>query len=139
MGESMFSDPFTAVMALIILAFIGTLAVFFRIWRECDSLRASIRELKDTMRLYAVEASQQNQDLAAALRELRAGVIASPKPEECPDEACLGALLEKGLPNIMGGSARFPEPRADTPASAAHREDEDLIRRLGDGLDKGTA
>jgi hypothetical protein len=118
MGERMFSDPFTAVMALIILAFIGTLAVFLRIWRELDSLRASIRELKDSMQFYAVDASQQNRDLAAALLDLRANADASAKPENGAGETCLGDLLEKGLPNLRG----------------EHREDEDLIRRLRDGI-----
>lgn len=129
----MFSDPFTAVMALILLAFIGTLAVFLRIWRELDSLRASIRELKDSMQFYAVDASQQNRDLAVALRDLRANAESPAKGETRKDEACLGELLEKGLPNLMGGAEESSEPRIAF-ASTHQQEDEDLIRRLGDGI-----
>lgn len=138
MGERMFSDPFTAIMALILLAFIGTLAVFLRIWRELDSLRASIRELKDGMQFYAVDASQQNRDLAAALRELRANGELPAKAENRAGEACLGELLEKGLPNLMGDTEERPEPRI-TLASSRQEEDEDLIRRLGDGINMDSA
>ncbi|CAK7035617.1 MAG: hypothetical protein DELT_00550 [Desulfovibrio sp.] len=129
----MFSDPFTAIMALVLLAFIGTLAVFLRIWRELDSLRASIRELKDNTQFYAVDLAQQNRDLAVAIRDLRAASDTGQAPQERADEACLGDLLEKGLPNLVGNTAPVPMPRISLGGST-HEEDEDLIRRLGAGL-----
>lgn len=132
----MFSDPFTAVMALILLAFIGTLAVFLRIWRELDSLRASLRELKDTIQFDAIDVSRQHYEIAAALRELRAGAGTPAKAEDGAHETCLGELLEKGLPKLIDDAEEAPEPRI-TLASSRRQEDDNLILRLGDGINKG--
>lgn len=96
----MFFDQFTAVMALIILAFIGTLAVFFRIWRELEALREHMADIRESFRLYAVDMAQQNRDLASAVRDLRA--MAGRR--DADDEA-LGGLLERGLPDL---ARRFP-------------------------------
>lgn len=129
----MFSDPFTAVMALILLAFIGTLAVFLRIWRELDSLRTSIRELKDTIQFDALDVSRQNCELADALRELRTGVSTSARAEDGARETCLGELLERGLPNLTGGAEGAPGSRL-TLASSRRQKDDTLNFRPGDGI-----
>ena len=88
----MFSNPFTAVMALILLAFIGTLVIFFCVWRELDALRRTVQDMRSSMQFVALDMEQHTRDLAAILRELRQLTGG--------DAADLGALLEKGLPNL---------------------------------------
>lgn len=123
----MFSDPFTAIMALILLAFIGTLAVFFRIWRELDGVRASLRELRETVQLYAVDAAQQNRDLATLVRDPR-GMRAGQGGEASPAGGdCLGDLLERGLPNL---TVAAPDH------GAAAGNDDDVFRSFGNDLDR---
>ena len=119
----MFSDPFTAVMALILLAFAGTLAVFLRIWRELDHLHKAVRDIKDHLQFYAVDSAQQNRDLANIVRELRS--TAATKNNSAPDSAseCLGELLEKGLPNLIEENA--------VPGDLNANDEEALFRRLG--------
>lgn len=127
----MFSDPITAVMALILLAFAGTLAVFLRIWRELDLLHKAVREIKDHLQFYAVDSAQQNRDLANIVRELR-GVMAKNSAEPDPAAECLGELLEKGLPNLAGQDARIDPLPADSHAALSADDDEEaLFRRLG--------
>lgn len=151
----MFSDPFTAVMALILLAFIGTLAIFFRIWRELDALRAALRDIRESLRFYAVDSAQQNRDLAAIIRELRSMTAAQGGEAQREGDDCLGELLERGLPNLALLEENVkPESLSVKPASSHHAlapgsgklslgyggpasgrsDDDDLIRRLGNGL-----
>jgi len=151
----MFSDPFTAVMALILLAFIGTLAIFFRIWRELDALRAALRDIRESLRFYAVDSAQQNRDLAAIIRELRSMAAAQNGETQPEGGDCLGELLERGLPNLVLAEGNVkPESLAvksafsrHAPApghgklsfghgepASGHSDDDDLIRRLGNGL-----
>lgn len=113
-------------MALILLAFIGTLAVFLRVWRELEALRASVRELKDSLQFYAVDAAQQNRDMAAAFREGRGSEDAPGKKSARPEEDCLSHLLEYGLPNLLDGGAS-----ASPATPSGHEEDENRIRRAG--------
>lgn len=124
----MFSDPFTAVMALILLAFIGTLAVFLRIWRELDHVRTILRDIRESLQFYAVDIAQQNRDLARIVRELRG--MSAGRDERDPANECLSELLERGLPNIAsgGGNARHERPRE---SDSAKSDDAELFRRLG--------
>ena len=95
----MFSDPFTAVMALILLAFVGTLAVFLRLWSELGVLRNSLKDVRDTMRLCSLDLERQNQDIAAILRELR-GLAGEKNGTLHTVDSSLSDLLERGLPNL---------------------------------------
>lgn len=123
----MFSDPFTAVMALILLAFIGTLAVFLRIWRELDQLHRAVRDIKEHMRFSAADIEQQNRDIANIARELRSLAPAGGGGERDTAGECLGELLEKGLPNLAPGNA----PNAYAPDETAPDDEDTLFRRLG--------
>lgn len=121
----MFSDPFSAVMALVILAFVGTLAVFFRIWRELDAVRRSLAEVREALQYLAVDAAQQNRDLAGMIRDLRSG-------ERAPDPAddCLGKLLERGIPNLMDAPKSESALKSVPPLSLGDAEENDFLRRL---------
>lgn len=142
----MFADPFSAVMALILLAFVGTLAVFFRIWRELDGVRRSLNDIRESLQYYSVDAAQQNRELATLVRELR-GLTGQQEGSDC-----LGELLEKGLPNLVDtpfqnaqnvqkglkGSA-LPDISAPAagPAFGGHEEEDDFLRRFEAGSGKG--
>lgn len=147
----MFADPFSAVMALILLAFVGTLAVFFRIWRELDGLRRSIDDIRKNVQYYAVDAAQQNRDLAGLIRESR-----NPADQPGTGGDCLGELLEKGLPNLapefsaapLSPHLAAPQVSAASPVSRGLpdlaprnaeplNEEEDFLRRFEDVSGKG--
>lgn len=124
----MFSDPFSAVMALVLLAFIGTLAVFFRIWKELDGLRGTLEDIRKSMQYYAVDAAQQNRDLAGLIRETRGGAA---QAEVGTGDVSLGELLEKGLPNL----AETPLAKSSLPDIAPNirssgDEEADFLRRF---------
>ena len=87
----MFSNPFTAVMALILLAFIGTLVIFFCIWREIDALRRNMQDMRSNMQFAILDMEQQSRDHAVILRELR---------QLTGNDADLGEMLEKGIGNL---------------------------------------
>lgn len=96
----MFSDPFTSLMAVVLLAFTGLLGVFFYLWRELDSMRAALYEIQDALHLYSAEAEQQSRDIAALLREVRGhGGNAASDVAPAPDKET-GELLELGLPKL---------------------------------------
>ena len=104
----MFSNPFTAVMALILLAFVGTLIIFFCIWRELDALRRTVQDMRSSMQFVALDMEQHTRDLAAILRELR----------QLTDNGNvdLGVMLENGLPNLEGKFvSEMPGCRTDAP------------------------
>lgn len=122
-------------MALILLAFVGNLAIFFRIWRELDGVRRSLDEVRTNQQYYAVDAAQQNRDLAALIRELRNG--ARQGADSGGD--CLGELLERGISNLS------PAPSAGrilpdiVSGAGIPDEDEDFLRRFEKERSKGTA
>ena len=120
----MFSDPFTAVMALILLAFIGTLAVFLRIWRELDSLRAILADIRDSLQLYAVDAAQQNRELASIVRDLR--VVTGTHQASTQADTCLGELLERGIPNLP----QEQPGQEEAELVSVQRADAELFRHL---------
>lgn len=128
----MFSDPFSAVMAVVILAFVGILAVFFRIWRELDSVRRSLTEVRESLQYLAVDAAQQNRDLAGMIRDLRSGECAA-----APADDCLGELLEKGIPNLMGTPKLEPALKSVPPLSLGDAEENDFLRRFEPAPGKG--
>lgn len=121
----MFSDPFSAVMALVILAFAGTLAVFFRIWRELDAVRRSLAEVRESLQYLAVDAAQQNRDLVGMIRDLRSGERAAD-----PAGDCLGELLEKGIPNLMDAPKPGSTLKSVPPLSLGDAEENDFLRRF---------
>ncbi|SBV95129.1 hypothetical protein KL86DPRO_10817 [uncultured delta proteobacterium] len=157
----MFADPFSAVMALILLAFIGTLAIFFRIWRELDALRRTLGDIRESLQYYAVDVAQQNRELANLAGELRGVTASRAASREASQDAqstvtrdpaddCLGALLEKGLPNLVdnpslgGGKPAYdfaPGSRTAFAEKAAFidKDEEDFLRRFGTGPEKGPA
>ncbi|GHV53167.1 hypothetical protein FACS1894206_03310 [Deltaproteobacteria bacterium] len=122
----MFSDPFTAVMALILLGFAGTLAAFLWIGREMDLLRKSLRDVQSAIQLYAVDSAQRNQDLASLIHELRGGSLQNENTDAAGSS--LGDLLERGLPNLVGLHA--PSCTANT---ALRADEDDLLQRLESG------
>lgn len=126
----MFADPFTAVMALILLAFIGTLAVFFRIGRELESLRRALGDIRESLQYYAVDGAQQNRDLAALIRELRG---LSPRQGGTAPEENLGDLLEKGLPNLVDDPLVGRAGRKAAPVFGGKAEEEDFLSRFESG------
>lgn len=119
----MFGNPFTAVMALILLAFVGTLAVFLRIWRELESVRRALDEVRESLQFYAVDAAQQNRDLTALARELRDSLPRDAANPGEPKDACLGELLERGIPNLLDEKSQGTggPDYGRTPASADYR------------------
>ena len=127
----MFADPFTAVMALILLAFIGTLAVFFRIGRELESLRRALGDIRESLQYYAVDAAQQNRDLAVLIRELR-GQASKRDGTDRQGEDSLGDLLEKGLPHLAADPLVGRAGRNGKPVLAENAEEEDFLRRFRD-------
>lgn len=141
----MFSDPFSAVMALILLAFVGTLAVFFRIWRELDGVRRSLNDIRESLQYYSVDAAQQNRELASLVRELR-GLAGAQEQQESDN---LGDLLDRGLPNLVDASSQKDQkglkgsllPDLSAPAAVAafggHAEEDDFLRRFEAGAGKG--
>ena len=127
-------------MALILLAFIGTLAIFFRIWRELDGVRRSIGEIRESLQYYAVEAGQQNRDLANLVRELRSLTGTAEREAPGSGDDSLGELLEKGLPNLMDASASAGGNCINRPLPPLHdREEEDFLRRFETGPGKGAS
>ncbi|MCC8194674.1 MAG: hypothetical protein LIP28_08530 [Deltaproteobacteria bacterium] len=131
-------------MALILLAFAGTLAIFFRIWRELDAIRRSLGDLRESLQYYAVDAAQQNRDLANLVEDLRDRAAPEGPATPAPVADNLGALLEKGLPNLME-AASFEEEAVAGPAHSeslrfgAEEEEKDFLRRLEPGMRKTPA
>lgn len=130
-------------MALILLAFVGTLAMFFRIWRELDGLRRALDDVRKNVQYYAVDAAQQNRDLAALIRE-RGG----DRQDAYKGGDCLGELLERGIPNLSTASSpsaplsSAPSGGSSLPDIASGTgmlDDEDFFRRFEKRPDKGHA
>lgn len=137
----MFADPFSAVMALILLAFVGTLAIFFRIWRELDALRRALGEVRESLQYSVAEVDQQNHELANLAGEIRRLTASQPAAAREPAADNLGTLLEKGLPNLVGntvfgGKAAYGPEHSSAPAFP-DREEEDFFRRLKSGPEEG--
>lgn len=148
-------------MALILLAFIGTLAIFFRIWRELDAMRRALGDIRESLQYYAVDVAQQNRELANLVGELRG--LTESKAESRgasqgtrgtvtrdPADESLGALLDKGLPNLVdnpvlgGGKPAYDFDRPSGTAFAgktafADKDEEDFLRRFGTGPERGPA
>lgn len=134
-------------MALILLAFVGTLAVFFRIWRELDGVRRSLNDIRESLQYYSVDAAQQNRELAGLVRELR-GLVG---PQEQQESNNLGELLDRGLPNLVAASSQKDQkglkgsalPDLSAPAAGqvfgGHAEEEDFLRRFEAGSGKGSS
>lgn len=136
-------------MALILLAFVGTLAIFFRIWRELDSVRRALDDVRKSLQYYAVDAAQQNRDLAVLIREQRSG----DRQETDAGDDCLGELLERGIPNLSASPSDDFSPADPDPASSGGSslpdiasgtgmlddEEEDFFRRFEKGPGKGFA
>ncbi len=118
-------------MALILLAFIGTLAVFFRLWRELDGLRRSLGDIREMLQYVSVDASQQNRELANLARDLRALTNPQDAANGAAANDSLGELLEKGLPNLVGGAQTTEQAaRYSMGPRDAAREEEDFLRRF---------
>lgn len=130
----MFADPFSAVMALILLAFIGTLAVFFRIWRELDALRRALGTIQESLQYHIEDMDQQNQELVALINEWRGVRTADHGPAREAATENLGALLEKGLPNLVGnptfGGVSIYDSDHPSAPSPADKDEDDFLRRL---------
>lgn len=129
----MFSDPFSAVMALVILSFVGLLAVFLRIWRELDAVRRSLAEARETLQYLAVDIAQQNRDLIVMIRGLRSG-----EQGAAPGNDSLGELLEKGIPNLVGSGKSDPAVRNVPPLALGNAKEDEFFRRLETSPDKNT-
>ena len=135
----MFSDPFSAIMALILLAFVGTLAIFFRIWRELDAVRRSLADIRESLQYNAMDIAQQNRELMHISAELRR--LASPEGAVGNASVCdnLGTLLERGLPNLMDNRVSVGEGGSISRATLSFGgvdEDNDFLRRLEVGPEK---
>ncbi len=102
----MFSDPFTAVMVLVVLNFAGVLALFLFILRSLEATQRAIHDARANVQLRMADMEQQVNDMAAALREL----AAAPRTAGVKDPADLGEILEKGLPNLRRQHDGFDLP-----------------------------
>lgn len=134
-------------MALILLAFVGTLAVFFRLWRELDGVRRSLNDIRESLQYYSVDATQQNRELVSLIRELR-GLAGAQEHQGTSD---LGELLDRGLPNLVGASSQaaqkglkgstLPDLSAPAapPAFGGREEEDDFLRRFEAGAGKGSS
>ncbi len=129
-------------MALILLAFIGTLAIFFRIWRELDGLRRALDEIRDHAHYAMADADQQHRELVNLVCASQGVTAPQPAPARDPAGDNLGTLLEKGLPNLVGNPAFGGMPSRDfrhlSAPAAADREEEDFLRRLQTGPGDGS-
>ena len=129
-------------MALILLAFVGTIAIFFRIWRELDALRRMLGDIRDSLQYYAVDSAQQNRDLANLVSELRGLTAAQGAPSRGPADENLGTLLEKGLPNLMENpsiAASRPVHETGYSPDFNDRDEDDFLRRFETGPGKGAS
>ena len=134
----MFENPFTAVMALIILAFVGTLAVFFRISRELTALRRALGDVRESLQYYIVDAAQQNRDLESLVRELRS-LSAKQDAASKEHEENLTDLLERGIPNLMADVKLDRDGQDDGHAFGGRVEEEDFLRRFEAGPRKNSS
>ncbi len=96
---SMFADPFTAIMALVVLSFAGTLVLFVFLLRSLDALRRSVHETRGNLQMRLSDTEHQLNDLVAAVRKLASAKGGAPAPER-GSSADLGEMLEKGLCNL---------------------------------------
>ena len=125
-------------MALILLSFVGTLAIFFRIWRELDAVRRALGEIRESLQYNAMDIAQQNRELTQLAGELRRFAGTDGAAGHDPANENLGTLLDKGLPNLMHSRAPL-EGMPSAPASrltltlGAEDEEDDLLRRLETG------
>lgn len=117
-------------MALILLAFIGTIAIFFRIWRELDAIRRSLGDIRESLQYYAVDSAQQNRDLASLVKELRGLASSQGAPAHDPANDCLGTLLEKGLPNLVDAPSAGMAHESGYSARFDAGEEDDFLRRF---------
>jgi hypothetical protein len=126
-------------MALILLAFVGTLTIFFRIWRELDAVRRALGDIRESLQYNAMDIAQQNRELMHLSAELRRLAATDGGVGSAPASDNLGTLLERGLPNLMDNRVSGGEG-----ASTSHTtlpfgrvdEDDDFLRRLEAGPEK---
>lgn len=108
-GETMFSDPNTALMALVILNFAGTLLMFLFVLRSQDNTQKLLLEQYSQMQLRLVDLEQRIAELGFPAQG------ATPAPKLFSDEDDLAAMLE-------GHAAKMqPQPFAGASGQAAPR------------------
>ena len=96
----MFSDPFTAFMALVVLHFVGVLILFLFILRSLDATRRAVHETRANLQLRITDMEHQLNDLSVALREIASGNLSAAPESTAKASVELGELLEKGLPRL---------------------------------------
>ena len=69
----MFSDPLVAVMAMLILFFVGVAILFFSLARTLAALREDIRESMRKQHMYLSDMEQQLMQINFSLRTLQEG------------------------------------------------------------------
>ncbi len=95
----MFADPFTAIMALVVLNFAGMLVLFLFILRSLDAVQRAVHEARGSLQLRIADTEHQLNDLAAAIREL-SGSKENSSAIPAETQADLGAMLEQGVPKL---------------------------------------
>jgi hypothetical protein len=72
-GEYMFQDPLTAVMAMLLLCFMGILVMFLFVVRWLSSRNDELRETFRKQQLSLADIERQLMDMSFALRKLQSG------------------------------------------------------------------
>ena len=105
----MFSDPNTALMALVILNFAGTLLMFLFVLRSQDNTQKLLLEQYSQMQLRLVDLEQRIAELGFP------GQGDPPAPKLFSDEDDLAAMLEGHVAKMQ--SQPFARPAVHTPPS----------------------
>lgn len=115
-GETMFSDPNTALMALVILNFAGTLLMFLFVLRSQDNTQKLLLEQYSQMQLRLVDLEQRIAELGFPAQCNTAA------PKLFSDEDDLAAMLEghavKMRSQSFAGAAAQASPRPGGAGSA---------------------
>lgn len=106
----MFSDPFAAVMALIILNFAGVLLMFVFGLRSFDAQQKTLKEIRNQISIDAADLDQRLREIEYALRK-----ITPAQGAEAHED--LGTLLDKAA--ATGNLAAFAAAPASFAATAA--------------------
>ena len=103
----MFSDSFSAIMALVIMNFAGMLVMFLFMLRSLDASQKNIRDLQANMQMRLVDIEQRMAELAFVMQNVASITTRSAAPADrswvapSPRQESGAALLENTLQQML--------------------------------------
>ena len=123
----MFSDSFSAIMALVVMNFAGTLIMFLFMLRSLEATQKSISDLKANMQMRLVDIEQRMAELSFVMQNMASHTANSaaspgrswvaPSPRQDPGALLVEDTLQQMLESRPSGNffpdGKLPEPRQE--------------------------